>query len=144
MKMIMETIYRALPGSRVVLCLKDKATNSIRARFGYGESVEDIVTHFSIPLAYQADVFHVTFKKNVDIRIDDTADEKISQKIPDWYRQNINSKGFTIFPIIVKQSPIALIYIDSPSNDSISITDSQLGLLKTLRNQAILAIKTMS
>ena len=101
------------------------------------------MTNFSIPLACQADVFHVAFKKNVDIRIDDTGDAKIRQKIPDRYRQNINSKSFAIFPIIIKHSPIALIYIDGPSNETISITDNQLGLLKTLRNQAILAIKTM-
>ena len=143
MQMILETIYRALPGSRVVLCLKDKNTNAIRARLGYGEDVDEIVTNFSIPLAYQADVFHVAFKKNVDIRIDDTGDAKIRQKIPEWYRQNINSKSFAIFPIIIKHSPIALIYIDSPSNETISITDNQLGLLKTLRNQAILALKTV-
>ena len=144
MQMIMETIYRALSGSRVVLCLKDNKTNAIRARFGYGRDVEDIVAIFSIPLAYQADVFHIAFKNNVDIRIDDTGDEKIKQKIPDWYRKNINAKSFAIFPIMIKQSPIALIYIDNPDNESISITDNQLGLLKTLRNQAILAIKTMS
>jgi len=140
----METIYRALPGSRVVFCLKDQEANAIRARFGYGDGVDDIVAHFSIPLAYQADVFHVAFKQNVDIRIDDTTDEKINEKIPGWYRQNINARSFAIFPIIIKHSPIALIYIDSPNNESISITDNQLGLLKTLRNQAILAIKTIS
>ena len=144
MQMIMETIYRALDGSRVVLCLKDAKTASIRARFGYGDDIEPIIQNFSVPLAYHPDVFHIAFKNNVDIRIDDTQDPKIRAKIPDWYYNNINARSFTIFPIVVKHSPIALIYIDNGKDKPITISDNQLGLLKTLRNQAILAIKSNS
>lgn len=143
MQMILETIYRALGGARVVLCLKDPQNASIRGRFGYGEDVDRVIEHFSIPLAAQSDVFHVAFKNNVDIRIEDTRDAKIRGKIPDWYHQNIAARSFTIFPIVIGQKPIALIYIDSATAETINITDSQLSLLKTLRNQAILAIKTL-
>jgi hypothetical protein len=127
----METIYRALPGSRAVLCLKDKKDNSVRARFDYGENVDEIITNLFSPLDYQADVFHVAFKNNVDIRIEDTDEEIIRQKNPQWYGKNIDAKSFTIFPIMVKQSPIVLIYIDSPYNEPTLLTESQLGLLKT-------------
>jgi GAF domain-containing protein len=143
MQMILETIYRALGGARVVLCLKDPQQACIRARFGYGEDVDRVIEHFSIPLTARSDVFHVAFKNNVDIRIEDTRDEKIYGKIPAWYHQNIAARSFTIFPIVIKQKPLALIYIDSASAETINITDGQLSLLKTLRNQAILAIKTL-
>ncbi|MFV2030904.1 MAG: HDOD domain-containing protein [Gammaproteobacteria bacterium] len=53
LQMILEIIYRALPGSRVVLCLKDGKANSIRARFGYGDEVDRIVANFSIPLTHE-------------------------------------------------------------------------------------------
>jgi serine/threonine protein kinase len=142
MQMIMETIYRALAGSRVVLCLKDAKKAAICARFGYGDDVDTIIRHLSIPLAYHPDVFHIAFKNNVDIRIEDTQDAKIKTKIPDWYHSNIAARSFTIFPIVVKHSPIALIYIDNGKGKPIPISDNQLGLLKTLRNQAILAIKS--
>ena len=86
----------------------------------------------------------MAFKNNVDIRIENTRDEKRRGKIPDWYHDNIAARSFTIFPIIIKQAPVALIYIDSANATAINITDSQLSLLKTLRNQAILAIKNLS
>lgn len=143
MQMILEIIYRALPGSRVVLSLKDGKSNCIRARFGFGEDVDRIIRNFSIPLAYQADVFHISFKNNVDIQIKDSPDENIRGKIPQWYHEEIGAKGFTIFPIIIKHSPIAMIYIDGADGATISLTDNQLGLIKTLRNQAILAIKNL-
>ena len=144
MQMIMETIYRSLEGCRVALCLKDAKKGAITARFGYGKDTEVITSHFSIPLAYHADVFHIAFKNNVDIHIEDTKDIKIKAKIPDWYHDNIGARSFTIFPIVIKHSPIALIYIDNGNNKPIPISDTQLGLLKTLRNQAILAIKSNS
>ncbi|MBT4450984.1 MAG: HDOD domain-containing protein [Gammaproteobacteria bacterium] len=143
MQMILETIYRALSGSRVLLGLRDKASNSIKGKFGYGEDIEELIQSFRIPLAYEADVFHIAFKNNVDIKIEDTQDSKIKSKIPGWYHQKIGAKSFVLFPIVIKHSPIAMIYIDSTQAKSISISDSQLSLLKTLRNQAILAIKSI-
>ena len=144
MQMILETIYRALAGSRVILCLKDNKTGRIRARFGYGEDVDRLIEHFSVPLQGPPDVFQVALKKNVDIRIDDTRDKNIRQRLPDWYQQHIDAQSFTLFPIVIKNAPIALIYIDSAGSEPIAISDAQLGLLKTLRNQGILAIKTLS
>ncbi len=82
------------------------------------------------------------FKNNVDIKIDNSQDEKIRNKIPDWYHRKIGAKFFVLFPIVIKHSPIAVIYIDSHKNGRINITDAQLSLLKTLRNQAVLAIKS--
>ena len=144
MQMILETIYRAMPGTRVLLGLRNKVSNRIEGKFGYGEDVDNLIRHFSIPLAYQADVFHIAFKNNVDIKIDDSKDDKIKEKIPDWYHQKVGSKFFIIFPIVIKHSPVAVIYIDSCESQSITISDNQLSLLKTLRNQAILAIKNLS
>ena len=144
MQMIMETIYRALPGTRVLLGLRDKPSNSIKGKFGYGEEMETLTRYFQIPLAYQPDVFHIAFKNNVDIKIDDTRDEKIKGKIPPWYHSKIAARSFMLFPIVIKHSPIAVIYVDSAQSSCLTISDHQLSLLKTLRNQAILAIKTAS
>lgn len=144
MQMIMETIYRALPGTRVLLGLRDKPSNSIKGKFGYGEDMETLTRYFQIPLAYQPDVFHIAFKNSVDIKIDDTRDPKIKGKLPDWYHNKIAASSFILFPIVIKHSPIAIIYVDSPQSSSLDISDHQLSLLKTLRNQAILAIKTAS
>jgi len=143
MQMILETIYRALSESRVLLGLRDNASNSIKGKFGYGEDIEKLVQNFYIPLAYESDVFHIAFKNNVDVKIEDTHDAKIKDKIPDWYHQKIGAKSFVLFPIVIKHSPIAIIYIDNAQSKSITISDSQLSLLKTLRNQAILALKNI-
>lgn len=142
MQMILETIYRALDGSRVLLCLKGR-DGYMSAKFGYGDEIESAIKNFSIPLKYEPDVFHVAFKNNVDIKIEDSNDPKIKNKIPMWYHKKIGSKSFIIFPILIKKLPVALIYIDGANKKAVKINDTQLSLLKTLRNQAILAIKNL-
>lgn len=142
MQMILETIYRALDDARVLLCLRGK-DGYMSAKFGYGENIDTTIANFSIPMKYEADVFHVAFKNNVDIKIADTQDKKIKDKIPTWFHNKIGAKSFTIFPIVIKHSPIALIYIDGAHKKAIDISESQLSLLKTLRNQGILAIKNL-
>jgi hypothetical protein len=46
-----------------------------------------------------------------------------------------------LFPLNIKGRSVALIYCDRDKAGSISIPDKELTLLKTLRNQALLAIK---
>ena len=144
MQMILETIYRSLSGSRVLLGLRNKANNTIQGKYGYGDNIDTLIDQFSIPLEYQADVFHIAFKNNVDIKIDNSHDPKIHDKIPQWYHRKIGSNFFILFPVVIRHSPVAVIYIDSSDGKTISINDNQLSLLKTLRNQAILAIKNLS
>jgi hypothetical protein len=46
-----------------------------------------------------------------------------------------------LFPLNMKGNSIALIYADHDTAGGIDIPEKELSLLRTLRNQAILAIK---
>lgn len=142
--MILETIYRAFGNLRVVLCLRDPGSGIIRARFGYGDDIETITESFVLQPGAASDVFRMALERNVDIRIDNTRDASIRARIPDWYHDKVGARSFTLFPIVVRQSAVALIYIDSGDRPGLRVSDAQLGLLKTLRNQAILAIRSLS
>jgi hypothetical protein len=86
-------------------------------------------------------VFHLATTKGLDIIITDIDDSKIADKIPSWYRQSVMAKTFVLFPLCIKGNPVALIYCDRDKAGSINIPEKELSLLKTLRNQALLAIK---
>ncbi|MBC8210602.1 MAG: HDOD domain-containing protein [Gammaproteobacteria bacterium] len=141
MQMIMETMYRALPGTRVLLALRDRASNAYIGKYGYGNNIEALKNNFVLPFAYNPDLFNLALKNAADIKIDATSDPKIQSKLPDWYQQNINANSFLLYPVVMKKSPIALIYIDSEHARHIALSENQLILLKTLRNQAVVAIK---
>lgn len=141
LRIILETMYRAMGFQRVMLCLKDAKTGFMVGRFGFGADTGELVKKFRFPLPYAPDVFHVAVHKAVDIIITDIDDPKIADKIPDWYRTTILAKTFVLFPLTIKGNPVALIYCDRDQAGSIVIPERELTLLKTLRNQALLAIK---
>jgi hypothetical protein len=110
-------------------------------RFGFGADTNDLARTFKVPLNDAPDVFQLAVSKGLDIIIADIDDPKIADKIPPWYRKIVIAQTFVLFPLNIKGKPVALIYCDREKAGSIVIPDKELSLLKTLRNQALLAIK---
>lgn len=141
LRMILETMYRSMGFQRVLLCIKDARQNAMVGRSGFGQDINQIIKTFKFPLSYTPDVFHAALSKGVDILISDINDPKIRERVPEWYRKTITAQTFVLFPLNIKSVPVALIYADKEQAGDISIPESELSLLRTLRNQAVLAIK---
>jgi hypothetical protein len=110
-------------------------------RFGFGADTNEMARKFRFPLADAPNVFQLAMSKGVDIIISDIDDPKIAGKIPQWYRGTVIARTFVLLPLLIKGNPVALIYCGRDKAGSISIPEKELSLLKTLRNQALLAIK---
>lgn len=141
LRIILETMYRAMGFRRVLLCLRDPKTNSMCGRFGLGPDAPEVIKRFRFPLGDMKNIFSFVLARGVDILISDAADEAIAQRLPQWYRKAVGAETFILFPLIVKNVPVALIYADKDAAGEIVISDKELSLLRTLRNQAALAIR---
>jgi HD-like signal output (HDOD) protein len=144
LRMILETVYRALSVRRVVFCLKDARTNTLVGRFGVGDSIELAVPQMRIPLqsAGPPDLFATICLKGVDMLISDATQPNIAQRLPAWYtRAPLNAGCFLLLPLTVKNAPLGLIYADQTAADSIQLSEKELSLLRTLRNQAVMAFR---
>lgn len=141
LRITLETMYRAMGFQRVLLCLRDGKAARMSGRFGFGPDTNEIARGFHFPLDYSADVFHLATSKAVDIIITDIDDPKIADRIPAWYRKLTVARTFVLFPLNIKGKPVAMIYCDKDKAGTITIPERELALLKTLRNQALLAIK---
>jgi len=141
LRIILETMYRAMGFKRVLLCIRDAKSGSMQGRFGFGPEAGEIARNFKFPLSFTPDIFHAATSKGADILISDIDDPKIAGRIPDWYRQTVPARSFVLLPLNIKGSPVALIYADCDEAGGIVIPDNELSLLRTLRNQAVLAIK---
>jgi hypothetical protein len=53
----------------------------------------------------------------------------------------MDAQCFLLLPVMVNKKAIGLIYADMHEANSLQISERQLSLLRTLRNQAVLAIK---
>ncbi|PKO33584.1 MAG: serine/threonine protein kinase [Betaproteobacteria bacterium HGW-Betaproteobacteria-7] len=141
LRIILETMYRAMGFKRVVLCIRDAKSGTMQGRFGFGPEANEVARAFRFPLTFTPDIFHAATSKGVDILISDINDPKIAERIPAWYRKAVPAHSFVLFPLNIKGNPVALIYADRDEAGGISIPEKELSLLRTLRNQAILAIK---
>ena len=144
LQMVLETIYRGLGFRRVLIFSRDNKQGLMVARFGFGNGIADILPHFRFPLAFEADVFHLALEKGLDLVIEDVGAENIANKIPAWYSKAVDSRYFLLLPVVVNKIAVGLIYADMQEAKKLQITPKQLSMLRTLRNQAVLAIKQMS
>lgn len=141
LRIILETMYRAKGFRRVILCIRDGRSNQMLGRFGFGSDAQEVAKRFRFSLAFAPDIFHAALANGVDILISDTHAHKIAARIPSWFRQAVSAETLVVFPLCLKGSPLAMIYADSERAGEIQISDKELSLLRTLRNQAVLAIK---
>ncbi len=141
LRIILETIYRAKGFKRVILCIRDGRSNAMLGRFGFGPDALEIARSFKFSLVFTPDIFHAALANGVDILISDTNDPKIAARIPGWFRKAVAAETFLVFPLCIKGSGVAMIYADRAQAGEIVISEKELSLLRTLRNQALLAIK---
>lgn len=141
LRIIVETICTGIGFDHVVFALRDPRQERMLGRFGLGGGIDALVKQFHFPLDFAPNVFHIALQKNIDIFITDSTDARIATRIPDWLRQAFSAGTFVLLPIIVKDKPFAMIYGDAAAANSIRIEEDELKLLRTLRNQAVLALR---
>jgi serine/threonine protein kinase len=139
--MVLETIYRGLGFQRAIICIRDNKANTMVARMGLGRDVDAVIPRFHFTIGSGADVFDAAIEKGIDVVIEDVHARSIASKIPAWYRQAVEAESFILLPVFIRKKTVALFYADMQHVGMLKLTGQQLSLLRTLRNQAVLAIK---
>ncbi|HEY6922722.1 MAG TPA: HDOD domain-containing protein [Steroidobacteraceae bacterium] len=140
LRMVLETMHRGFGFCRTMIFIRDARGGTMRARFGFGAEIDRVIPQCDFPIAFAPDVFHVALEKRVDIVIENCQADNIVQRIPEWLRRVINPQSFLLLPIALKSSCIGLLYADS-ERAGIKLDAEQLGSLRTLRSQVVLAFK---
>jgi len=143
MTMILETMYRGFRFHHVLLCLLDARRVNLAARFGFGENIDKIINCFQHPVNPKSpDIFNLALSQGKDLGIEDASDLRIRRGMPEWYLKNIAAPAFIICPIVVMGAPVGLVYADRNFTGKV-ITGNQIKYMKTLCNQAVLAMKQL-
>ena len=143
LRVILETIYRALGVSRTraFFLLKDATFPKARFRFGMGQSVADMRTWIEVPLKGTQDLFVLALNQARDLVIKDLRSPELEPLIPDWYRPTTQERRYAVLlPLVVNQKSVGLFYIDGDEAGARLLTPTVLNNLKVLRSQAVLAI----
>lgn len=139
LRMILETMVRALKFRRVIFCLRDTKLDSLTGRFGLGDDAASLAKSFKVPLKGGSDLFCAICIKGTDTLIADATPEHIARTLPPWFRKSVNAPSFLLLPLHAKGAPFAMIYADMPKAGGLVLDEKEMSLLRTLRNQAVLA-----
>jgi hypothetical protein len=138
-------MYRALGFRFVVFALKDPKSGILTGRFGLGEGASALASQFSVPLrgepAKAQDLLAAVCHKGVDTLIADAAAPNVAARLPAWLRCQPQAQTFLLLPMMMKGATFALIYADRAQAGSIAAGEKELSLLRTLRNQALMAFR---
>ncbi len=137
--MVTKTIYEGMGFSHVLICIKDPKTNVMTARFGLGQYIDEVIRKFKFTVSDEQDFFNLSLEEGKDIYIENTRDPSVRAGIPDWYKGILMAHTFVLYPIVVKNVGIGILYAGI-KNTGDPIDLDQLKYLKTLRNQVVLAI----
>jgi serine/threonine protein kinase len=142
LRMILETMLRAMAFERIVFCMRDPRTDTLTGRFGLGEDVGGVVRAFQVPLKpAQPDLFAAVCNRGADTMISDATEPRIAGNLPSWYRRTVDARTFLLLPLHIKGKPVGLIYADMGARAGLALDEKELSLLRTLRNQAVMAFK---
>jgi serine/threonine protein kinase len=145
LRMILETMFRALGFRRIVFCLRDPRTNMLTGRFGLGEGARETAAAIKVPLTFKAgavpDLFAAVCAKGADTLIADATVAAIASRLPDWFTAKVGAPSFLLLPLMLKGAPFALIYADQARPGGIQLGEKELALLRTLRNQGVMAFR---
>ncbi len=142
LRMILETMYRAMGFQRIIFCMRDARSDALVGRFGLGSDVDAVVKSFSVALkASPPDLFAAVCLRGADTMISDATEARITDRLPAWYRKSVNAPTFLLLPLVIKGKPFGLIYADKREKGGLALDQRELSLLRTLRNQAVMAFK---
>jgi HD-like signal output (HDOD) protein len=147
LRVILETIYRALGvgRTRAFFLLKDPTTATARFRFGLGQSAADMRAWIEIPLSGVDDLFSLAMRQHKDVIIKNVSAPEVSALLPEWYRQRLVPDRYVVLlPLVVDQKALGLFYIDGGGEHVRLLTPALLNYLKVLRGQAVVAIRQKS
>lgn len=140
--MVLETMYRGFSFNRVLFCIMNAKSREMKARFGFGKDIEKVIKGFGFEVTNSPDVFNFVVAQAKDVGIHDTGDLRIKRRIPKWYLETVSAPAFVLYPIVVNKRPVGLFYADRELSGKV-LSGNQSNYMKTLCNQAVLAIKQM-
>jgi hypothetical protein len=111
----------------------------------FGIQSEGLVSSsFTLRMQSATDLFFGCCRRNADVHILDSAAPKVAPLLPAGFHDKLKSQSMILLPLVRNGDWLGLIYADTLDRKTGDIPREEMDLLKTLRSQAVVAIKTAS
>ncbi|MCZ8109335.1 MAG: protein kinase domain-containing protein [Betaproteobacteria bacterium] len=136
LRLVLEILHRSLDLRSAVLCTRDPQGGALVGRVATGARAAELPALFRVPLRLggQPDLFAAICARGADLLVADGT--TVAPRLPTWYRENLAAPTFLLLPILLKGAPAGLIYADKAEANTLVLGDTELLLVKALRDQA--------
>ena len=137
----LETLYSAMGFRFATICMRDPKLKRYSARIAVGEQFQERQNSFMFDEASDQSLFHLALENNADLMISDALLPKIQALLPAWHQQAFpDTRSFIVLPLVVQNKAIGLFYADRASTAEEGVPPDEAALIKTIKNQLLLAL----
>jgi hypothetical protein len=116
----------------------------MRARVWCGAITKAQATHLEIDIDAPGDMFAAALRRGSDLQIQDALAPTIAARLPRYFTKACpQTSSFIMLPILAENSAIACILVGRDVAEPEPITPEDIRLLRMVRGQIILAMKTV-
>lgn len=139
---IIATIYKGFFFTKISICIMNRKDGVMAARFVLGDDCERFTRQFKFSVAEDKDdVFNKALNTGVDVIVEDIHNRKIASRIPEWYVQGNFARAFSIYPLVIKQKKVGLLYVDWDESRTSLFSNEVKQFMRQLKMITIEAIK---
>jgi HD-like signal output (HDOD) protein len=140
----LECMHTGFGYSRSILLLRDAGTRKMRGRVWCGAITKAQGDQLEIDIDSPEDLFAVAIRRGSDLQIQNVHAPEIAPRIPQYFTKACpQTISFIILPILSENSPIACILVGRDLPEPHPISPEDMRLLRTVRSQIVLAMKTV-
>lgn len=140
----LECLHTGFGYARSILLLRDAGTQKMRARVWCGAITKAQASLLEFDLDAPGDLFAAAIRRGSDLQILNTAAPAFAQRLPRYFAKACpQTASFIMLPLLAESSPIACILVGRDVPEPAPISAEDIRLLRTVRGQIILAMKTV-
>jgi HD-like signal output (HDOD) protein len=138
-RVVLEAMFSGLGYARTALVLRDQSSGLYRSRAGFGTPK----AQFSFSTQGAPHLFSAALTQGKDLHIADAQAERVKASLPEWFNRDFAAaRSFVLMPLVVNERGIGFFYADRQCVDDKGLSGEELNLLRALRSQVVLAIRS--
>jgi len=140
----LECLHTGFGYSRSVMLLRDAGTSKMRARVWCGSITKSQALLLELDIDAPNDLFAAAIRRGSDLQIQNTRVPAIAARLPAYLAKACpQTTSFILLPILAENSALACILVGQDVAEPNPIDPADVRLLRTVRGQIVLAMKTI-
>lgn len=140
LRQVMTDLSDTLALQRMVVCLRPPGQDGLQGHLATGVRAAAVCAAFQVPLGGSQDLFSVLCRNAKDALISDTSDAVIAKRLPTWFVPKVGARTFVLLPLTQHARVHGLMYADRPMPGTLVLNESEMGLLKSVRDGVLQAL----